>query len=148
MGQSLIELLQTWNDGKLPQYKPVILQEKVMPTLFQCLTRILHSQRVDGSWGIRGPREETAYAILALTNLKLLPIAQLFVAEVVSAIDRGRNFLIISEGHKPEYLWIEKVPYGSKNLAEAYIIAALHTSIDRPSLGGVHTCEKWPRSAF
>ena len=136
MGQSLIELLQTWNDGKLSQFQPVILQEKVMPTLFQCLTRILQSQRVDGSWGIRGPREETAYAVLALTNLKLLPIAQLFVAEVVSAIDRGRSFLVNSEGHKPEYLWIEKVPYGSKNLAEAYIIAALHTSIDRPSLGG------------
>ena len=135
MARSLVELLQSWSDGSLPELDNELLRDKVVPTLFQCLAQILRSQLVDGSWGIRGPREETAYTIITLTNLRILPLAQFFRAEIISAIDRGRSFLRNTSGHRPEYLWIEKVTYWSENLAEAYTVAALYAAIDKPSLG-------------
>ena len=135
MARSLIELLQTWDSEKLQQLPRVLLQEKVMPTLFQCLVRTLQSQGTDGSWGRKGPREETAYSIITLASLLVLPLAQFFRPQVISAIERGRTFLKTSKTLRAEYLWIEKVTYSSANLAEAYAIAALHISIVKPSLG-------------
>lgn len=135
MARSLIELLQTWDAEKLQQLPRVLLQEKVMPTLFQCLVRTLQSQGIDGSWGRKGPREETAYSIITLASLLVLPLAQFFRPEIISAIDRGRTFLKTSKTLRAEYLWIEKVTYSSANLAEAYAIAALHISTVKPSLG-------------
>ena len=107
-----------------------------MRTLFQCLTSTLQSQRADGSWGCKGPREETSYAVLTLASLLALPIAQPLRPQMDSAIDHGRQFIKASETCQPEYLWIEKVSYGSKNLANAYKIAALYTSVDKIPLGG------------
>ena len=135
MAKSLIELLQIWDAEKLQQLPRGLLQEKVMPTLFQCLVRTLQSQDTDGSWGRKGPKEETAYAIITLTSLLVLPLAQFFRPEIISAIDRGRTFLKSSKTFRAEYLWIEKVTYSSANLAEAYAIAALHISTVKPSLG-------------
>ena len=106
-----------------------------MPTLFQCLVRTLQSQGMGGSWGRKGPREETAYSIITLASLLVLPLAQFFRPEIISAIDRGRTFLKTSKTLRAEYLWIEKVTYSSANLAEAYAIAALHISTVKPSLG-------------
>ena len=107
-----------------------------MRTLFQCLTSTLQSQQADGSWGRKGPREETSYAVLTLASLLALPIAQPLRPQMDSAIDHGRQFIEASEICRPEYLWIEKVSYGSKNLAKAYEIAALYTSVDKAPLGG------------
>lgn len=135
MARSLTELLQAWDAGKKIQPPRVLLQEKVMPTLFQCLVQTLLSQHMDGSWGCKGQMEETAYAILTLASLLVLPLAVFFRPEMISAIDRGREFLKKSNRHTPEHLWIEKVSYGSANLAEAYITTALYVSIDKPSLG-------------
>ncbi|KAI4118551.1 MAG: hypothetical protein LQ345_001436 [Seirophora villosa] len=92
------------------------------------------SQNADGSWGSRGPREETAYALLALTNLVSLSPSQYFDTEIMSAIHRGRSFLRQPAIGKLEYLWIEKVTYASDNLAEAYVVAALSASNKKPSL--------------
>ena len=107
----------------------------VMPTLFQCLVRTLQSQDSDGSWGRKGPKEETAYAIITLAILLVLSLAQFFRPEIISAIDRGRTFLKTAKTLRAEYLWIEKFTYSSENLAEAYAIAALHISTVKPSFG-------------
>lgn len=135
MARSFTELLRAWDAGRFSQLSRLLLQENVMPTLFQCLIRTLQSQSLDGFWGRKGPREETAYAILTLLSLRVLPLAQFFRTEIVSAIDRGRLFLRTSRVHKPEYLWVEKVTYGSASLAEAYNVAALYASTDEPPLG-------------
>ncbi|KAI4086884.1 MAG: hypothetical protein LQ344_007210 [Seirophora lacunosa] len=134
MVQSLMELLHKWHAGKLPELECALLPEKVVPTLFQCLGQLLQSQNADGSWGCRGPREETAYALLALTNLVSLSPSQYFGTEIMSAIHRGRSFLRQPAVGKLEYLWIEKVTYASENLAEAYVVAALYASNKKPSL--------------
>lgn len=134
MVQCLMELLHKWHDGKLPELESALLQEKILPTLFQCLSHLLQTQNPDGSWGSRGPREETSYAILALTNLISLLPCQYFSSAITWAIYRGRSFLRDSAPGKLEYLWIEKVTYASENLAEAYVVAALHASDQKPSL--------------
>ena len=147
MARSLTELVQLWNCAHstdkaagqgMRRLSPTLLRERVIPTLFQCLVRTLQSQHIDGSWGHKGPNEESAYAILTLASLLSLPLAQFFRPEIISAIDRGRTFLKTSQlgiSIRPEYLWIEKVTYRSTNLAEAYIVAALYTSIEKRSLG-------------
>ncbi len=135
MSKAFIELLKSWDSVRFSQLSRELLCEKVMPVLLQCLVRTLHSQQLNGYWGCKGPREETAYAILTLSNLQTLPLAQYFRSEIVSAIDRGRSFLKTSDQHELEYLWIEKVSYTSSNVTEAYINAALYTSMTKPSLG-------------
>ena len=135
MCKAFITLLKVWDSGGILQVSHKLLCERVMPVLLQCLIRTLHSQQLDGSWGFQGPREETAYAILTLSNLRTLPLAQYFRSEIISAIDRGRSFLKSSDPNERKYLWIEKVSYTSSNLTETYITAAIHTSITHPSLG-------------
>ncbi|KAL8979319.1 MAG: hypothetical protein Q9177_006175 [Variospora cf. flavescens] len=134
MVQSLMELLHKWHDGNLPELESALLRERVIPTLFQCLGQLLQSQNPDGSWGNRGPREETSYAIVALTNLVSLAPNQYLETEIMSAIHCGRSFLKQSAVGIAEYLWIEKVTYASENLAEAYVIAALQGSAHKVSL--------------
>jgi hypothetical protein len=135
MSQALIEYLQIWQQGKLKPSQDRRLQEEVVTTLFHRLVQVIDSQQLNGSWGTKGPIEETAYAILTLARLIVLPLAQYFRTQIISAIDRGRSFLLGVENQMPEHLWIEKVSYGSEYLAEAYNIAALYIPIDRQTLG-------------
>lgn len=135
MVQSLMELLHKWHDEKLPELESALVLGRVIPTLLQCLCQLLQSQNPDGSWGSKGLREESSYAIIALTNLDSLLSCQYFATAITWAIYRGRSFLRELAMGKVEYLWIEKVTYGSENLAETYVIAALHASNKKPSLG-------------
>ena len=135
MARSMMELLTTWEQGRYTHLSRNLLQERVIPTLFQCLIRTLQSQQPDGSWGRKGPREETSYAVLTLASLLGLPVAQPLRPRVRLAINRGRRFLSISKISQPECLWIEKTSFGSKNLANAYSTAALYTFVDQKPLG-------------
>lgn len=135
MTKALTSLLRAWDTGKYSQLPHLLLQRKVLPTLFDCLVRTIQSQCLDGSWGCRGPREETSYAILNLASLFSLPFSEALYTEIRSAIDRGRFFLQASTSWKAEYLWIEKVSFGCSRLAEVYTIAAMHTVIDLPTAG-------------
>ena len=130
MARSLTELIRVWNAGKLPHITSNLLVEKAVPALLKILARTLHAQQSDGSWGCVGPREETAYAILTLASLLPLPLAPSVRSKTKSALQRGRNILSSLEGRKPEYIWIEKVTYGSRYLAETYAAAAMLTSVD------------------
>ena len=135
LSRVFVEVLQQWETGNLSGLSLTLICEKIIPVLFQCLIRTLRSQHMNGSWGHRGPREETAYCVLALASLRVLPLAQFFRTEIASAIDRGRSFIRSMDDLRPEYLWIEKVSYTSATLAKAYTTAALYTEIDRPLLG-------------
>ena len=137
MARSLTELLREWDAGRLPQVASGLLVEKVVPVLVACLARTLQSQQSDGSWGRIGPREETAYAILTLASLLSLPFAQPVRSEMIRKLQRGRNSLLSMEGWRPEYLWIEKVTYGSRYLAEAYVVAAMFMNVDKSDGHGI-----------
>lgn len=135
MIKALTNLVRAWDMGKYSQIPYLILQGKVLPTLLDCLVKTLQSQGLDGSWGCRGPREETSYAILTLGSLFSLPLSKALCSTIISAIDRGRSFLQASTSVEPEYLWIEKVSFGSSRLAEVYMVAALYTLFDLPAPG-------------
>ena len=135
MARSLIQLLCAFDKGRYPDFSRTLLQEKIILTLFLCLIRTIKSQSIDGSWGLKGYREETAYAVITLVNLLVLPLTRFFRPQILSAVERGRAYLFDSTNPQPEYLWIEKVTYSSVNLAEAYNIAALLAPLDEVSLG-------------
>ncbi|KAL4876598.1 hypothetical protein BJY04DRAFT_222930 [Aspergillus karnatakaensis] len=104
------------------------LYEEVVPlVLIQILIHILHEQRPDGSW--EGFKETTAYALLALHTFNTTSEAELLGSRIEAAVIKGRSFLANSDNTtQPEPLWIEKVQYGSRNISEAYIIAAMYCS--------------------
>ena len=137
MVRSLAELLCRLETARLPQISASVVSGKVMTVLTDCLARTLKSQHSDGSWGSIGPREETAYAVLTLASLLSTPVAQSLRSEIVPALKRGRKSLLGLERGKPEYIWIEKVTYGSKYLAETYVIAAMFTSVDDSGEHGI-----------
>ena len=113
-----------------------LLRQRVVPCLLQCGLHTLQSQNIDGSWGKHGPHEETAYAILTLVNFLDFPLAGVFRPQIMSGIDRGRRFIEGTHSAVPEYIWIEKVTYGSVNLSKAYEIAALSAPLGRCVLQG------------
>lgn len=135
MTKALTSLLRAWHTGNYSQLPHLLLQGKVLPTLFDCLVQTIQSQCLDGSWGCKGSREETSYAILTLVSLLSLPFLEALRPVIISAIDRGRSFLQASTSRKPEYVWVEKVIYGCRRLAEVYTIAAMRTVIDLPIAG-------------
>lgn len=58
-------------------------------------------------------------------------------ARVTAAIDKGRGFLSELTGvTEPDYVWIEKVTYMSKNFHKAYILAALNAPLTEQNLDG------------
>ena len=71
-------------------------------------------------------RSPACLSYLWLNSFAQRSSLQLIAAERSSKLRRLREL---------RYLWIEKVTYGSANLAEAYAIAALHISTVKPALG-------------
>jgi len=140
MARSLGTLLYEWEVGRLPQVANSLLVKKVVPILLNFLTHTLQSQQSDGSWGIIGPCGETAYAILTLASLLSMPLAQSVRSDIIRALQEGRKSLLSLEGRKPEYLWIEKVTYGSRYLAETYVVGPMFTSVDK---SGGHRIEEF-----
>ena len=136
LAQSFMKLIKCWEARELALLNEVVLHDQIILVAFRSLVRILRTQNRDGSWGSRGPREETAYAILALVELAGLPMASFFDQQIHSGILQGHNYL---KAHrhvgKPEYLWVEKVLYGAENLSQAYILAALNATKSPPMDG-------------
>ena len=127
MAQAFMRLVTIWDQGLLPTFSEQLLKDKVLLVLFQALTRVLQTQNTSGSWGNHQSREPTAYAILVLTTLQSLPFAYPLRPHITSAIEKGRASLrsVDNDILKPEYLWIEKVTYGSVALSNAYVLASL-----------------------
>ena len=95
-------------------------------TLTQLLVKILMEQQEDGSWGDCSC-DITAYAVLTLTSLFLLPWTKTLSSHIFIAIKRGREFLnrLPFRWHQPSHIWIEKVLYSSPVLSRSYCLAAL-----------------------
>ena len=112
-----------------------------MVVLFQILVRVLQQQNEDGSWGSRGSREETAYAIISLSNVASLPFITPIAGQIETAISRGRKYLKsikASENIKltpNDYIWVGKISYGVESVCLTYVLAALNTPVPHYSLG-------------
>ncbi|KAI0837753.1 hypothetical protein F5Y06DRAFT_270158 [Hypoxylon sp. FL0890] len=112
-----------------PMELPIHLLQEMTVVMFQALLRMLRAQREDGSWD--GKRESTAYAIIAINSIAFLPIIKPILGKIHEALRNGRAFILRNEvsNNEPEYLWIEKVTYGSCNLSKAYCLAAARCTI-------------------
>lgn len=149
ISQGFLRLLDLCAGGAFQDVRSELLTYKLPIMLFQICTRILGNQAEDGSFGTRSSREETAYAIIALSNLISLPfiLKSPIISEAYTAISKGRQFLRNDGGLgapyivSKDYLWVEKVTYASNYLQNAYILAAFQANIPAYDFGNV--LDKW-----
>ncbi|KAL4930283.1 terpene synthase family protein [Aspergillus undulatus] len=110
--------------------------ELIFETIPICLQKlqayILRNQKPNGSWGSMDSTEETAYAVLALSQL--YPHVQLLGLQerldTVLAISRGKQFILdrwVPGCPIPDCMWTGKVLQGFSYVGEAYVLAALKT---------------------
>lgn len=125
MADAFSAALALWDAGKLPSLPEKLVRDGIVISLFQALIRTLQTQNDDGSWGTRGSREETSYAVLTIAKAAILPIAESLHPLITKAIESGKRFIENTQESTPVYLWIEKVSYGSAALTESYSLAAL-----------------------
>ncbi|KAF5367991.1 hypothetical protein D9758_004488 [Tetrapyrgos nigripes] len=102
--------------------------------LFKILSCILQTKNEDGSWGVNGNPEETAYCVLSLARLASLPCigTKSFSKQIDLAIASGRRYLKPWVSRKLEassLIWIGKVLYSSERVCRSYVIAALHAPV-------------------
>ncbi|KAF7916074.1 hypothetical protein EAE99_009827 [Botrytis elliptica] len=134
LSEALIGVLQLWDKGLLKELPKSVVYHKIPVILVQILNRLLFSQSRDGSWGLI---EVTAYTVSTLTALSDVPHLDALEEFFESAIKSGKEFLKKSfrndRWSEPQYIWVEKVTYGSSNLLRSYCLAALKAS--RKSFG-------------
>ncbi|KAI9878671.1 MAG: hypothetical protein M1830_010819 [Pleopsidium flavum] len=128
LAAALMRLLHLWDAGQLEALPQQLVQDRMPVVLMQILNRTLLTQSSQGSWGPKDSSEVTAYAVLTLTTLSSLPCARLLKTEIDSATKVGRQILSQSKNNwaKPQYIWVEKVTYGSAVLSQAYCLAAMN----------------------
>lgn len=125
-----MRLLELWDDGMLRSLPSGLVQDRVPVVCAQILNRTLLSQSSNGAWGQNDSPEITSYSVLTLLSLENSPFTKVLKAEIVSAIKAGRDFLELSRTRwtEAQYIWIEKVTYGSSTLSQAYCLAAMNAS--------------------
>ena len=86
----------------------------------------LRTANGNSSWGTTPSREETAYAVITLSKVLSAATSPKIEHELRAKIAAARLFLLDQQEAQLEYLWVEKVTFGSKLLSEAYVLAALN----------------------
>lgn len=128
LAETLVKLLEVWDRGYLTKLPTALLQDRLPVTLVQLLTRTLNDQAFETATLGEESIEIRAYAIITLKTLCSLPWPGTLSQEILSRIRQGQQSL---DDHRaaaygPQYVWVEKVTYGSLNLTEAYYLAAMH----------------------
>ena len=135
MVNGLVRLVDLWEAGFAPILNEPSLREKTFICLHQALIRTLQDQNANGSWGGQQQCEPTAYALLTLSRLAGFSSAPRIKAQIVQAVEKGRQFLTdnfrpLSE---PEHVWRSKTTSGSSILFQVYILAALQAPMSQTS---------------
>ena len=127
MAEVLTHLLELHDRDSL-QLPLSLLQTRLPLVLTQIINRTLFNQSRAGSWGEPESIETTAYSVLTLVAVLSVPWVSLVRDQIEDAIRKGQRFLTQHQGGEMfhEYLWIEKVTYGSGILRESYRLAALN----------------------
>jgi hypothetical protein len=132
MAEAFSKLLQVWERGDLSIIPAALIVDEITISLYQVLVRTLLAQNSNGSWGPSNSRETTAYAILTISKASVLPYAAPLQEKIEKSIAAAQEFILSTADTGPNYLWVEKVSYGSKTLAESYILAALNATFKQP----------------
>ncbi|PVH92483.1 hypothetical protein DM02DRAFT_575678 [Periconia macrospinosa] len=133
ISKAVAKVLTMIQCGDLPHLASSITELHLRSLLIDCLQHVCQEQQPNGSWGVIGPYEETSYAVLTLLNLAGLSLFGEMVQIIEKAMERGRQFLRSNEGVLCEYLWIEKITYGSQFLVDAYMLCAMHAKPEIPN---------------
>ncbi|KAF5565818.1 ent-kaur-16-ene synthase [Fusarium phyllophilum] len=124
--EAFTELLHLIDGCELSNLFDENLKCKIGLSVFQAVLRIVLSQDDDGSW--RGYREQTCYAILALTQARHVCFFSHMLNKLESCIDRGVSWLKSRSLHSQDLTWTSKTAYEVGFVAEAYKLAALQSA--------------------
>ncbi|EUC41382.1 hypothetical protein COCMIDRAFT_106270 [Bipolaris oryzae ATCC 44560] len=134
MVQSLVRLLDQWNEGKLQLLDDELIFELIPLAIFQALLRCLAKQKPDGMWG--DSAEETAYSVIILATAAKLPSVEPLLTRINESIEKAHKALLRSGiDSQASYIWVGKTSYKSEILSETYILAALNSSATAPMTG-------------
>ena len=128
--EALVDLLYLIEQKKLPEEFNQEIQSRAAVALFQASFRPLLDQHADGSWN--QSLEETAYAVLILTEARRLAFYERLQKPLNDAIARGVAYINSVSDRPLNYIWIEKVSYASPLLTDAYVLAALKAAASPP----------------
>lgn len=136
MSEVFTRLVELWERGIVPVPDDPVMQDKVIISLFQTLTRTLHTQNPDGSWGSCGC-ETTSYAIITLARLSSLSAAPRIRLQAAQAVENGRKFLskTFRPLSEPDHIWTGKTTSGSSVLYQAYVLAAMKAPLAKQQIG-------------
>ncbi|KAF2688533.1 Ent-kaurene synthase [Lentithecium fluviatile CBS 122367] len=128
LAQTFTQLLRRWDSGAFERLPKSLLKDRMLVVVFQLLNRLLFESDSSGLEEQPYP-ESVAYRVLACIALWSLPLSQALHEQLDLIIQREQSYLrnTKSEWGTDQYLWIEKVTYGSRTLSECYCLAALLT---------------------
>ncbi|KAF5983386.1 gibberellin cluster-kaurensynthase [Fusarium bulbicola] len=124
--EAFTEVLHLIDDGNLSGVLDDDLGCKIGLSVFQAVLRIVLNQDDDGSW--KGYREQTCYAVLALTQARHVCFFTHMEDKIQSCIDRGVSWLKSCSLHSQDLNWTSKTAYEVGFVAEAYKLAALKSA--------------------
>lgn len=127
LAQALIRILQKWDAKLLRRLPRTLIRDRVIVVLMQLINRFLIKPPSPLASEDRQYPECVACEILACSALRSLPCSQSILEQLNEKIESGRYHLSAEEDKwaTEQYLWIEKVTYGSKALSTSYCLAAL-----------------------
>ncbi|KAL8952793.1 MAG: hypothetical protein Q9222_001297 [Ikaeria aurantiellina] len=125
LSQALVQLLRLWDAGQLDDKVGDLVQKRVPLVLCQITTSVLHQ--------LEEPplaKEAISYAVLALTQIASLPWLQLLGSKIAATVEKCQRTLLeaTKSNTEADYLWVEKVTFGSPVLSQAYRLAAQKAS--------------------
>ncbi|KAL8713321.1 MAG: hypothetical protein Q9220_002520 [cf. Caloplaca sp. 1 TL-2023] len=132
LSQALVRLLYLWDQGQLNDTVGDLVQNKVPLVLCQITTSVL--QRLEAP---SLANEAVSYGILALTQIGSLPWLELIRSKIAATIETCQKTLleVNQSSTEADYLWVEKVTFGSPILSRAYRLAAQKASISQHTWG-------------
>ncbi|KAF4466431.1 ent-kaur-16-ene synthase [Fusarium albosuccineum] len=133
--EAFTDLLRLIDSGELSGIIDENWRCRVGVSLFQACLRIMLDQNDDGSWGDH--REQTCYAILALSQARRVCFFNEIRVELQSCIDRGSSWLKSCSLHSQDLTWTSKTAYEVGFVAEAYKLAALKAALPDNSPGTI-----------
>ena len=127
--RAFVRVFLEWNDNRLDFLSQELIRDKMAVTLTQLLVKILMEQQEDDPWRDCSC-DITAYAVLTLTSLFLLPWTETLSSHIAIAIKRGRESLnrLPFCWNQPSHVWIGKTVYCSPVLSQSYCLAALYAA--------------------
>ena len=134
--QSFAEIHRLSENGSSNGLTSRIVQERAPVAIIQIFSKIISGQNDNGTWGLQGCVETTAYALLALMEIYTLPYTQILKIEIQHAVAKGREALSLTRNAmESSPIWVEKVAYSSQKLSQAFSLAARKKPLVEPVYG-------------